>query len=124
MPKTPAPSSQSPEPRKGTPIPELDEQEFKSRYNKQFKDPAFESHREAIAKLGGIAWQAYADSRKSPVTRKAGPEFADKEYDLSEDWLAARDAVNAARTLAEAAKEKGAGHPLAADSRLEAPRNK
>jgi hypothetical protein len=39
------------------------------------------------------AWDAYSHSRKAPRTRKAGAEFADPDYDLSVDWLAARAAI-------------------------------
>ena len=39
-----------------------------------------------------VAWDAYAHGRKAPHMRKAGSEFADPDYDLSVDWLAARDA--------------------------------
>ncbi|HZZ87601.1 MAG TPA: flavodoxin family protein, partial [Caulobacteraceae bacterium] len=35
--------------------------------------------------------------RKSPRTRKAGPEFHDADYDLAIDWIAARDAIIAAQ---------------------------
>ena len=38
------------------------------------------------------AWNAYSHSRKSPLTRKAGPGFADADYKIAIDWLAARDA--------------------------------
>jgi multimeric flavodoxin WrbA len=40
-----------------------------------------------------IAWTDYRQSRKSPVTRKAGEGFADPAYDLSVEWLAARQAI-------------------------------
>src|SRR6185437_8837688 len=49
--------------------------------------------RDAIARLEAIAWDAYSQSRKAPITRKAGPGFTDPNYDLSVDWIAARDAV-------------------------------
>ena len=42
------------------------------------------------------AWQAYSQHRKAPRTREAGPEFADPSYELSLDWLAARDSIGAA----------------------------
>jgi multimeric flavodoxin WrbA len=80
-------------PRKGMPSPKLSEAEFKRRYAEQFVDPAFEPVRGALAEVADIAWQAYADSRKAPITLKAGPEFADPDYDLSTDWLAARQAI-------------------------------
>ena len=78
------------------PSPALDLEEFKRRYAEQFCDPAFTELRSEIDNLATVAWEAYSDSRKSPVTRKAGPEFADADYDLSVDWLAARDAIREA----------------------------
>ncbi|WP_292320046.1 flavodoxin family protein [Mesorhizobium sp.] len=83
----------APAPRKGMPSPRLDEAEFKKRYRERFFDPAFRPYDAAINGIAEVAWQAYLDSRKSPITRKAGSEFADSDYDLSVDWLAARDAV-------------------------------
>jgi multimeric flavodoxin WrbA len=79
------------------PSPRLEEREFKRRFRAQFQDRAFD---ELAAELDGItqaAWDAYRNSRKSPRTRKAGAEFADPEYELAEDWIAARDAVKAAQ---------------------------
>ncbi|WP_246671515.1 MULTISPECIES: flavodoxin family protein [unclassified Mesorhizobium] len=88
---------EAPVPRKGMPSPRLDEAEFKSRYREQFFDPAFQPHEAAIDALAEVAWQAYRESRKSPVTRKAGAEFADPDYDLSVEWLSARDAIRDAQ---------------------------
>jgi hypothetical protein len=48
-----------------------------------------------------VAWQAYVNSHKSPVTVKAGPGFADPDYDLSVEWKEAHD-----RLLAAEAKQK------------------
>ncbi|WP_181763445.1 flavodoxin family protein [Mesorhizobium sp. B2-4-15] len=88
---------EAPVPRKGMPSPRLDEVEFKRRYREQFFDPAFQPHEAAIDELAEVAWQAYRESRKSPVTRKAGAEFADPGYDLSVEWLSARDAIRNAQ---------------------------
>lgn len=87
----------SPKPRKGMPSPRLDEVEFKRRYLGQFYDPAFAVVHAELEKVAEIAWEAYSNSRKSPVTRKAGSEFADPEYDLSREWLTARDDILAAK---------------------------
>jgi hypothetical protein len=95
-PKDLAGSMTAPRPRKGMPSPRLGEAEFKRRYVAQFVDPAFDPVREEIGKIAAIAWDAYKNSRKSPTTRRAGPEFADPDYELSVDWLAARDAILAA----------------------------
>ena len=50
-------------------------------------DPAFRAEDEAISRVEAIAWQAYEEGRKAPVTRKAGPGYADQDYDLSVEWL-------------------------------------
>ena len=86
----------APEPRKGMPDPRLGEADFRRRFGARFADPAFAGETDAIDRLATIAWQAYRDGRKAPVTRKAGPGFADPDYDLSVDWIAARDAIAAA----------------------------
>ncbi|TIX38121.1 MAG: NADPH-dependent FMN reductase, partial [Mesorhizobium sp.] len=80
----------APTPRRGMPSPRLDEKEFKRRYRQQFLDPAFSSLSVEIDRIAAVAWDAYVNSRKAPVTRKAGDEFNDPSYDLSVEWLAAR----------------------------------
>ena len=87
---------QAPEPRKGMPSPRLGEQEFKQRFLDQFVDPAFAQLQGELAKLATAAWEVYVDSRKAPRTQKAGPEFADPEYDLAVDWIVARAAIKEA----------------------------
>jgi multimeric flavodoxin WrbA len=87
----------APDPRHGMPSPELGEDEFKRRFFSQFQDSAFDPLRTELQKVAGAAWEAYEASRKSPRTRKAGQAFADPDYDLSVDWLAARDAILAAQ---------------------------
>lgn len=81
------------EPRKGTPGPSLSEEEFRRRFLGQFQDPAFDSLQEEVGRIATAAWDAYSQSRKSPRTRKAGPDFADPDYDLAVDWIAAREAI-------------------------------
>ncbi|WP_208247287.1 flavodoxin family protein (plasmid) [Rhizobium sp. T1470] len=85
------------EPRKGSPSPRIDENEFKRRFLNQFQDPAYEPLEAELSKVAAAAWDAYDHSRKSPKTRKAGFEFADPEYELAIDWLAARDAIGVAQ---------------------------
>ena len=87
----------APEPRKGMPSPRLPEAEFKRRFLGQFVDPAFELLQDELRKMAAAAWDAYANSRKSPRTRKAGPGFADPDYDLAVDWIDAHEAVKAAQ---------------------------
>jgi len=80
-------------PRKGMPSPRLNAAEFRKRFLAQFQDPAFAPLAGELDKIAATAWDAYAHSRKAPRTRKAGDEFADPNYDLSVDWLAARTAI-------------------------------
>jgi multimeric flavodoxin WrbA len=80
-------------PREGMPSPELTKSVFQERYLEQFRDPAFSAVTEEIDKVMEIAWQAYDEGRKSPITQKAGPLFANADYDLSVDWLFAHQAV-------------------------------
>lgn len=84
-------------PRKGMPDPQLAEREFKNRYRSQFVDPAFQKVSIELEKIVDVAWNAYADGRKSPITRKAGSQHANPDYDLSVDWIAASNAVLAAQ---------------------------
>jgi multimeric flavodoxin WrbA len=79
------------------PSPRLTRTEFRDRFLAQFADPAFASLAEELERVEAAAWDAYSQSRKSPSTRRAGGEFADPGYELSTDWLAARDAVHAAQ---------------------------
>jgi multimeric flavodoxin WrbA len=85
------------DPRKGTPPTTLDEASFRRRYLEQFVDPAFDPLRAELDRIAAAAWDAYSHHRKSPYTQAAGPGFADPAYELSVDWLRARDAVAAAQ---------------------------
>ncbi len=79
----------STQPRKGMPSPELDEAEFKRRFLAQFADPCFEPLAAELVRVSGAAWDGYINSRKAPRTRKAGAGYADPDYDLALDWIAA-----------------------------------
>jgi multimeric flavodoxin WrbA len=82
--------------RKGMPDPAIDRQEFRARFLKRFYDPAFTPIAEDLERATEIAWQNYQASRKSPRTRAAEEGFADPNYQLSEEWLTARQAVKEA----------------------------
>jgi multimeric flavodoxin WrbA len=71
--------------------------EFRARFRARFFDPAFRDEDDAIARLEAIAWDGYSQGRKAPVTRKAGSEFADPEYDLSVEWYETRNRLLAAQ---------------------------
>ena len=88
---------QTPRVRKGQAPKKLAHDEFLQRFNQSFYDPKFDGERAAIARIAEIAWHNYKGSRKAPVTRKAGPGFADPKYDVSVDWLEARNRIRAAQ---------------------------
>ena len=83
--------------RKGQAPAPIDRDEFKQRFRQDFYDPAFRAEDEAIVRLEEIAWHAYKEGRKAPVTKPAGPGFADPSYDLSVQWRATRDKLLAAQ---------------------------
>lgn len=82
--------------RTGMPDVQLTRQEFAERYRQRFYDPAFERAGAEIDRIIAIAWEAYDDSRKAPRTRKAGPGYADPDYDLSIEWRETRRQLQAA----------------------------
>lgn len=83
--------------RTGQAPPPLTREQFHERFQVRFYDPAFEGEREAIARLEAIAWEALQDGRKAPITRPAGPGFADPTYELSQQWLDTRARLQAAQ---------------------------
>jgi len=83
--------------RKGQAPPTLQRDEFRRRFAESFYDPRFDAEREALARLEEIAWRNYQDGRKAPRTAKAGPGFADPQYDLSVEWRGTRDRILAAQ---------------------------
>ncbi|MFZ6766786.1 flavodoxin family protein [Undibacterium sp. Di26W] len=76
---------------------QLGRDEFGVRYRANFMDPAFGAEELAIARLEQIAWIAYEEGRKAPITQKAGPDYADPDYDLSSEWQATKDRLDAAQ---------------------------
>ncbi|MBM0108147.1 NAD(P)H-dependent oxidoreductase [Steroidobacter sp. S1-65] len=88
-----------PEPRKLGVSAQVDKQTFVTRFHQRFYDPAFDASRAQIDALAEIAWQAYQEGRKAPRTRAAGPEFENPEYQLSEQWLQAREEIRRAQQL-------------------------
>jgi multimeric flavodoxin WrbA len=83
--------------RKGQAPAMLARDAFHERFVQSFFDPAYRAEDAAIARLEAIAWDAYQQGRKAPVTHKAGPGFADPDYDLSDQWRATRDRLIAAQ---------------------------
>lgn len=74
----------------------LSRETFEARFRERFRDPAYAEIEDALSRVVDVAWDAYSNQRKAPNTRPAGEGFADPTYELSLDWLAARDAINEA----------------------------
>jgi multimeric flavodoxin WrbA len=90
-------------PRTGQAPAPITREQFGERFRQSFFDPAFDKARDAIDKLEAIAWDGYEKERKAPRTAKAGPGFADPDYDMSIEWRATRD-----KLLAAEARQKDA----------------
>ena len=88
-----------PDVRKGQAPAHLLRTEFSVRFRNSFRDPAFDAEADALGRVEEIAWQAYSEGRKAPRTRKAGPGYADPDYDLSTDWLEAKERIERARAI-------------------------
>jgi hypothetical protein len=91
--------------RKGMPPVQLSREEFAKRYRSRFADPVFEGLQRELDAIVEAAWDGYVNSRKAPNTRKAGSGFADPDYEISVDWLAAREAILAAQRRHDDADE-------------------
>ena len=92
--------------RKGQAPAKLGKDEFHLRFQRSFADPRFDAVRDALAEVEAVAFDNYQKSRKAPVTVKAGPGFADPDYDLSSEWKAAHDSL-----LTLEARQKDAATP-------------
>lgn len=77
----------------------IEKEEFKKRFMNRFHDPAFDVHRAKIDELFEISWDGYINGRKAPRTTKAGPEFSEPDYDLSIEWLEARNNIKKAKAI-------------------------
>ena len=87
--------------RKGQAPAKLGRDEFHLHFRRAYYDPAYDKVDDALDAIEEVAWDAYTKGRKAPRTVKAGPGFADPDYDLSIEWKEARD-----RLLAAEARQK------------------
>ena len=78
----------------------LTREQFAERMREQFYDPAFEPLAADITRVIDVAWDGYDRGRKAPRTRKAGPGYADPDYDLSIEW------IDASRRIKEAERRQ------------------
>ena len=82
--------------RKGQGDVKLTRAEFERRLRERFADPAFQTVERQLADIVDVAWHAYDEYRKNPVKRKAGPGFADPEFELPVEWLETRERIRQA----------------------------
>ncbi|MDO9437775.1 flavodoxin family protein [Hydrogenophaga sp.] len=75
----------------------LKREQFSERFRASFVDPAFRAEDTSIERLEAIAWDAYVEGRKAPITQKAGAGYADPDYDLSSEWVATKARIDAAQ---------------------------
>jgi multimeric flavodoxin WrbA len=91
------PMSTSTKPRTTGETKKLEKPEFTKRFEEYFYDPDFDEFKDQIAKLTEVAWKNYQGSHKAPRTVKAGPGFADPNYDLSIEWKQTSDEIKKAQ---------------------------
>jgi len=71
--------------------------EFKSRFFEIFRDPSFSPLQSSLEEISEIAWKNFQESHKAPQKMKAGPGYANPDYELSMDWVNAKRAIEAAQ---------------------------
>ena len=81
--------------RKGQYTGKLERIEFSRRFRNAFFDPAFAPRTRRSTASRRSPGRPTSEGRKAPLTRKAGPGFADPDYELSVEWH--RDATSALR---------------------------
>jgi hypothetical protein len=114
--------------RKGQAPAQLSRIQFHDRFTLSFKDPLFAPEEAALSRVENVAWKAYKDSRKAPVTQKAGKGYADPGYELSVEWAGTRARLKRADAKRKKpdtrSRESRAGRLSACDAKLDALRPK
>jgi len=93
--------------RKGQGDVKLTREEFERRLRERFYDQEFQHVHREIDAIVSVAWSAYDQYRKSPRTRKAGPGFADPEFELPIEWLETRERIEQAEREQKDASRPG-----------------
>ena len=91
----------TPHVRKLEPYVLLTKEQFRERFFARFYDPAFDAVRAELDKVCDVAWDGYVNYRKAPRTRAAGPGYADPTYELSLQWLEAKQHIDDAKARFE-----------------------
>jgi len=69
--------------RRGQIAAPISRDQFRERYYRAFKDPAYQAEWQSIVRIEAIAWDGYTNNRKSPLARKAGEGYADPDLSTS-----------------------------------------
>lgn len=77
----------------------LSRSDFGLRFRASFADPAFTVEEQAISRIEEIAWTAYIESRKAPITEEAGIGYDDPNYKLSSEWVTTKRKLDLAQLL-------------------------
>jgi multimeric flavodoxin WrbA len=88
--------------RKGQAPAPLERAAFHDRFMDAFNDPAYQRESEALARIEIVAWEAYQEGRKAPLTRPAGAGYADPSYELSIEWLETKARIERAQAAWQA----------------------
>jgi multimeric flavodoxin WrbA len=75
----------------------LTREEFERRLRERFYDPEFQNVERQSGEVIDVAWQSYIQYRKNPRTRKAGPGFADPDFELPIEWIDTRERIQEAQ---------------------------
>jgi hypothetical protein len=117
--------------RTGQAAAQLSRIRFHDRFTQSFKDPLFAPEEAALSRLEDVAWKAYKDDRKAPVTQKAGKGYVGyyEPYATSHDALdrdkdVQEEVRNVARAVVNAVREARAGRLSTPDAKLDSPRPK
>jgi multimeric flavodoxin WrbA len=78
------------------PLRKLDHDAFVRRFKSQFPGGSFAPLAAELDRFAEAAWQEHDAGNKAPRSRKAGPGYADPDYDLSIDWIAAKESIDTA----------------------------
>jgi len=74
----------------------LTPEQFRARFLERFYDPAFHGVPGQLAAVHDVAWDGYHAYRKTPRTQKAGPGFADPDFEVAVEWLETRRQIQEA----------------------------
>jgi multimeric flavodoxin WrbA len=87
------PSTPTPQVRKTQGNVKLTREEFNRSLGERFFDSSFDAVRAQIEQVMEVAWKNYKDYHKSPRKQKAGPGFADPDFELPVEWLETRQRI-------------------------------